>query len=645
MQSSVLVGFVLGALLVAGWYFVPVTMDDAGRATAIQADEQAELARRQLERFSPIANTADKYLDSDAAQEMVASGDFTKWSTDAEAEAEKHKEQYAGIDQAPPAPPTATPEAMRSGVQAFESQKAENNSYLTEAISNARQAAQLVSSQPRAHINLIQGAANMTEAYDKLRDAERVRVDVEATLYEAFKYAIRERYQRDKQAYYSALDTEPIIADLLNKEFGKTYNETELEAVDTQLAAVSEELSARESELDDVSEKLSQAQQERLQLETQRSEGGISFQDFRSSYGNVMTRLATLQEQEQLLTRGGLRGAKVDITDPVNGPITGGEPVRGTEELAAEKARLEAVRERLMGAVEEIENQVQQVQKSAELNAATANTYSLRAGEFKDAMIQAQSDLAKLTTEAFELEDAALKASRAARGAFEQADRAIVAFQRKARETRSASDPEGQNQRLQSIINDKMVTQIGKSAEAAARVLEARILLLRMESVERQRQILQKIVQLANGELTDEQTLTDLITASRKEGRDTLNEAIKIYEQLSSDENATVWADLAGQGAAVYLKSRFDAANGPQIAYEATRIMQQAIEGRQQSPYLAKHVLFYNYLADKTDFSPSSSSSSSETTDPNASGATDSSTTTEPNAPTTSTTEDDPFGS
>lgn len=636
MRTSVLVGFVLGALLVAGWYFVPTVMDDAARTNALEAAQQAELARRQLDRYSSMATTAAKHLDSGA---MLSDGDFQKYSEIAEAAAAAHATQFEGIDSPPPPPPTATAEAMRSGVQAFNSHKPINTAYLDDAISNTRQAAQLVRGQPIAHVALIQGAALLMDAHNKLRDAQRARVAVEVALNQAFKFAIRERYQRNRQNYYSELDTDPIITDLRTGEFGQSELEAQLEATKAELASVAEQLNSRAEQLELVSAQLAQAQQERLQLEARRAEGGIGFNAFRSSYGGVMQRLAELQVQEELLTHGGLRGAEVDAANPVSGPISGGEPVRGAVELAADKTRLEAVRERLVGAIEEIDSQVKQVEKSAELNDAAAANYGSRAGQYKEAVINAQGTLGELTSNAVRLETEALKAARDARGAFEQADRAIADFKREARTVQSDRDPERQNQRLRAILADQLVDQIGKTAEAAARVLEARILLLRLESVERQRVMLEQIARLAAGELTDERTLTDLIAAARKEGLDTLNAAIDIYADLASDEDATVWVNLAGHGTAVYLKSRFDSVQGPDLAFEAARIMQTAVEGREQSPYLAKHVLFRDYLADRTDFSPGGADMGTD--DPNAATGDDPNTAADPNTPDT---EDDPFG-
>jgi hypothetical protein len=244
--------------------------------------------------------------------------------------------------------------------------------------------------------------------------------------------------------------------------------------------------------------------------------------------------------------------------------------------------------------------------------------------------------------QAVEYETAALDAVRDARSGFEKVDRAITEFKRKARDTQSNSDPERSNQRLSSIVNDKLVEHIGKSAEAAARVLEARIHLLRLESVTRQRVTLQKLTRLTGAELKDERTLTDLIAAARKDGLDTINTAIEIYNNLAEDQGPTAWAPLSGKGAALYLKSRFEELQRDDLIYRAAETMQEAVKGRAQSPYLADHVIFSEYLADRANLGQGSGAGeSASSSDPNAAPA-------DPNAPsdsadTSESESDDPF--
>lgn len=603
MRSSVLVGFVLGALLIAGWYLFPVVLDDAARVNALEARETAELARRQLDRYSPIAAEGANYVQ---AQTMLSESDFQSLSDAQQAKADAHQQEFDGVEFPPPAPLTATPEDMRRAIEGFDTRLAGNDAFLDQAVSSARQASQLVSGQPIASVAMIQAAAHMNAAIAKLREAGRIRLTVDEALSESFSFAVRERYQKDMSRYFSSIDTDPIIEALRGGEGGQAQLQEQLESTQANLNSLNQQITQKEQQLASIQTQLKRAQQERLRLEETRANDGIGYEAFRSTFAGVMRNLAQLQEQEQLLLMGGLKGATLDPVDPVNGPITGGEEVQGIVDLKAEKYRLELMQERLTGGIDELDKQVKQVQKSAELAEEASGTYGTKADEYRAAMISAQSPVQELTAQAMAIEDEALAAARAARSAFEVVDRAVIAFKRGARDVQSSRDPERQNARLKSILADSLVEEMGKTGEAAARTIEARVLLLRLTSVERQRQLLSKIARVADAQIQDEQTLADLIDAARKDGLDTLDAALEIYQEVNQSEINTNWATLAGQGAAIYLKSRFDQVRSQDLAFEAARVMQDAVDGREQSPYLAKHVIFRDYLSDRTGFTGSS---------------------------------------
>jgi hypothetical protein len=394
VRISVFFGFVLGALLLAGWYFAPQFLSDASAVNARQANEQAELARRQIDAYSPIANAAARYIQP---EQVLAEGDFQGYSDRAQSAADAHAQRFEGIEDAPPPPPTASPEKMRRGVEEFEAHLKANTAFLDQALRNARQAAQLLGGQGAAHIELIQATASLAKAYEALRDAERVRAEVDTALTTALKFALREQVQRENADFNSDLDVDPIIEELRTGEHGQAELREKLTAVEARLAEVNAELSQKQSRLDNIRAQLTRAQQERIRLERTRADGAMGYNDFRTSYGGVMQRLANLQQQEMRLSDGGLEGAQIDQTDLIDGSITGGQRTDGVVQLELEKIHLENVQARLTEALETLELYVSQVTKSAELAEGVAEAYGGQAGEYHEKMLAAQEPLTKLT--------------------------------------------------------------------------------------------------------------------------------------------------------------------------------------------------------------------------------------------------------
>jgi len=398
-------------------------------------------------------------------------------------------------------------------------------------------------------------------------------------------------------AHYRGLDVAPILARL-------TTDLEELSALRAQardqLAALTERTRAAEEALAAAEQALAAARAELLQVEEQGFRAGddASFEAYRQRYLALTARLSELQQREQELRYGGLRGATFVGDDLAAAEIAGGETVVGVEELqrklatAAERAR------RLEGAHLSLEDRMQTVTEMGRQAESEAERYQKRVNELAAEQKTAAEAVIALAKQAEELESRALQSAEAAARAFRQSHTAVEAFIRAARTARSERDPQGRNARLRAITQAPYLAQHAQSAEAAAHMLAARIQAQRVDAC---RQIMadMRLVAEINSEFAqafDPAPLKTIVETARPAGLDALEKARTIYEHLSADPAATAWVSQAALAAAYHLTARLDAANAAVHLSRTADLIQKAVDKRELSPYVQELVAFRDHM-------------------------------------------------
>jgi len=606
VKTPLVVGIVVAALLLAAGVLAPL-FGSAARKTALQAQEQAELARRKLARVSPELCWLKGRLDTaalradeaalEAGVERAAeqwnqqSVEWQKWAAEA-----AQRARQAGL----PAPtiqlPTRSKTGVIQGLTAFDEAVKYNDNLLKAALRDAQAAATLDSSALSVAHTL--GTAEYLQAAGLLAEAEMLRVQQEELQARLLKAASEWKVIRSTADYFRALDVSGVLdrlaADLDELRQRRTESEREL-------AAREGDMQAREAAVARVAEEMKAVRRELEALETAGFPAGDdqAFETYRARYAELSRRVRELEEQEQELRYGGRHGAVLVGDDPNTFAVEGGEPVSGLAELQQRLAVARQAAQRYGTAHVSLEQQMEYVRSLGQRAQEQAQRFEAQVVALEAQQKEIAEELARLAAQAFERESEALQAAEAAVRAFKQSQSAAQNWIRAARELQQNRDPNRRNERLNALLKDPYLEQVGQSAEAAARVLAARIQALRVERNE----ALLEHVRLFN-EINpdprfqfDTEPFRTAVDAARTSGLQTLKEARDIYEKLSKGPPNTAWVPLGALAAAQHLTARLDAAQAEVFRAQAVETLAKALEKREQNPYLRPYVEFRDYLA------------------------------------------------
>ncbi|MBN2448191.1 MAG: hypothetical protein JXO22_15795, partial [Phycisphaerae bacterium] len=160
MKSSIIVGILIAIVILGAWVFSPALRSAESKAGR-EAAEKAELARRELENYSPTLVSAAPHVDLEALREadFAALSEVVARTTDGE----------------------QTPSAgqLQGGVRAFDELLNANKQLLADAIRTADEAARTQGRPPAAAVNLIQGTARMLDAEANFAEAQRFRTELD----------------------------------------------------------------------------------------------------------------------------------------------------------------------------------------------------------------------------------------------------------------------------------------------------------------------------------------------------------------------------------------------------------------------------------------------------------------------------------
>lgn len=477
------------------------------------------------------------------------------------------------------------------GVDKLQSAVSANKKLLDDAAKAAREASSAGDGVVgAAHV---EGLVKLAETRSRLIEARRLRRDMEANATRVRDLALEWSEARGQKEHNEALTgakpIETLKADLADIE-------SQLGEADKFSVGLSEAVKTAESKLAQIKTGLEAARSEMLTAQEQGFHAGddSSFNSYRDRVNQVSARLVELQEQEHLLTSGGLMGA-APPADVMEGEFDGGQPVLGLEELKRQDMILQDRVARLKGARETLQNRIKLIESMAGSAKKTAERQSGRQSELKTAIDEGLAKLAELNTQAMEREDQALKSARDAVNAFRKSKSAIDGWLRDVRDLQQAKDPQRLNERLKRILDDKVLETLAPSAEAEASALLGRIQAERLASVTMYLATLDRMAQLAQVSAPTED-LTKTRDTAREEGLTALNAAREGYERLAKRESATSWITEGSLATVYYLLSQIDVGNREQFLAAAIESIRKATDKREASPYARELVLLRNIL-------------------------------------------------
>lgn len=608
------IGLVLAVVVLAVGFLTPRFLPTAAGPATLGALQDAELARRQLHAYDlslPLVDARSnleqlKQADFEALVEQ-AREDFDRLGTESRDRVNAAKRS----DQANSMPPTdaraATMNAsgVKSAVSRFEGALRENQKLLADAAKNAQSASR--ADRNALGVGQVAGSIKLVEAARTLTEARHLRARLISERTQLVAIAAEWAGVRARRDYHAGLEVDQIRSDLDAdlEEIGTALADTQSEV--EQLTA---EVAEREQILAGLRAELDEARSQRLNMEELGFTVGddASFNAYRDQYLGIAERLQTLEQREQMLAFGGIEGGTVTEAELGVGPIEGGETILGLDEL---KRRLAVAEDKLARftrgrrALEDHVNLVGAVGSEAD---AQEQRYAARLQELVTEADRIRNAMAETAQQAFEKEDAALRAARDAATAFREAKSAADRWQNDARNLQRDKDPQRTNERLKRIGNDKFVTEAPSSSEAQAKTLVGRILTERALALAGYLDALGRVKELMPGVELDTGTLQESYTTAHDEAISVLGEAREVYERLAQNpaDPDTGWVHQSALATVYHLLAQIDDFNAAQHRSNAIEQLGNALQRRRESPFLQTQLVLHSYLTGGAEPAPNS---------------------------------------
>ncbi len=605
MRPPIVLGIVLAAIVIALGFFAPY-LDTTGARSAARANEQAELARRDYVRLGMDAARLNAAVDpagtkADAAALAAAierNGDaLRKQASDAQASLSRAQTVTREAGLPPLQATTIAPSTggLQQALGSFEQALKADAGLLTEALAAAKSGVSEKSDSISAQYAV--GIGEYMRAVSELVEAERIRTEQLSAQSTLLGLAARWKQVRAAVDQFKGFQTAPVMARLQDDLAEFTTLRTEANAA---MEAVQRDVTERDQGLSRVDAELKDARAALLAHERQGFKPGddASFLAFRSKYVELTNKLKDLQEEEHELRFGGHVGGTLSGLDQPGAPVEGGREVAPYAILTSQLERAKSRATLLSTAHIELENQVKYLDDLAKRAQGEAARLEAQLGTLSEQQQEQSKKIGELAASALAREGTALSAASAAVNAFKQSQAALSTWVRSARELQGNLDPERRNERLNLLLKDQYLEQIGSTAESAARILAGRISALQVESGSRTLADMQTLAQLNPdaGSAFDPAPFEKLVDAARGAGLDTLNVAKQNLEKASSAPPTTAWAPLGMLAAAQHLMGRIDVSQAETHRAAALATIQKAVEKREQSPYLTALVEFRDHL-------------------------------------------------
>jgi len=325
-----------------------------------------------------------------------------------------------------------------------------------------------------------------------LSDAEVLRSQQAAYQAELVKLGLDGKLTRGRIEHFRGQDVEPIVAQLENdlRDLRQRRGEIgdRITTLESEVRGIEEELGGTDG-TGGILARMQAVQGELLSLEKRgfkagQDEGADGFEAYRENYRRLSRELEQLQAQEQELRYGGLHGAKLVGHDPSTARVRGGEPVVGLEELQWQLETSRTNAQRLDDAVAALEAYDTHVRKGGQDAGEEIRRHNDHLTDLTSRQKALLTRIMEVAGEAEALEDDALRSARSAESSFRQAGNTIRQWIGDARTVQQERDPERKNPRLNVLLKDPFIEQVGQSAQATAQLLTARIHASRVESAQ-----------------------------------------------------------------------------------------------------------------------------------------------------------------
>jgi hypothetical protein len=597
--KSFAIGVVLALAILLLATFAPRLLQPSAERAAADARAQAETARRMLAAHSletsGLAASSDlaRLKSADfAALVQQAGGNLQQLSQEFSAAVQRAKslDRRSNLPQTDLRPLSLDENGLRAAVASLERLSAENRQRLDEASREARQASQLSGQTPGVAEAL--GLTKLVEAQERYAEARRTRTELAAELGRLSELAFEAASAESAAGHYGAVNVADVVKTLQD-------DVAEVAAQHEQAAAHAARLSAavaeREADLSRTRDELSRVRSELLSLEETGFAAGndSAFDSYRQRYASLSARARELQEQEQLLSDGGKLGGEEVDRGLDFGIVEGGETVIGLEELRRELAIAEEKLQRLGVSQESLAEKARSVEQVGSLSQEQQRHLTELRDGIRRQITDRHARAEELAKTAMEHEDQALRAAQEAAQAFRSAAQAHSRWTGDARKTQGEFDKMRKNERLRLIVEDKYGEQLSAAGEADARTLAAMIHNDRLMAVGNLKQTLERVAANVAGFSFEAQPLDDAIASSREEAIKLLGESRAAYEKLAGKALPTSWIHQVSLAAVEHLLSKLDEEGAAQHSAAAIQNIRQAINKREQSPYVSEAVLAF----------------------------------------------------
>lgn len=606
MNRSAFLGLIILAAVAVVSVLAPRFFPTQATKNASAAAD-AELARRQLHNYSPqlphlaglVSEEQLKQADLQALVEKYQQtfADAQQAMREAQAAAQA-RDRKAGVSGNTYDVPNATGSGVKSAVDGFSRLVQLNEALFRDALSLAKNTAQ--GNREVVGVSHVLGIAEYTRAVNaQLRaDALLARLDrqysdvLSAASDWVVTHALADRYAAESNVSAVVDSLRSDIADV-------TAQHAEASAKVEELAAV---IAEREKQLQEVRSALSASREKLSRIEQQGFTPGddASFASYRDGYLAEIAVARDLQEREQMLADGARSGAILDKEFLIEGELVGGEEFIGLSEfqrrleIAAQRvARLAVSKESLVARAAYVE---QSGSGAAKLNQEIA----AQAAKFRSELDTRLNALNELVTAHAAAGDEAASAADAAARAFRDSQAAVDATIGEARRTQQELDPNRQNERLKRMLDDQFLPQVAASAEAAARLLAARVHLQRFHSAERYAAYVAQLDQVGVKIAIDREKHAETISATRDAAAKALDEAAAGFEKVSRGPAAVAWIPQSSLSIAYYLRAQVDPAQAATHRARALEELSKVLEKREQAAVLSAQVRLRDHITAQT---------------------------------------------
>lgn len=593
------IGLVLALLILLLATFAPGLLQPSAERAAAEARAQAEAARRMLTahslKTSGLAATSDlaRLKSADFAALAQQAGDtLQQLSQEFAAAVQRAKtlDRRSNLPQTELRPLSLDANGLRAAVTSLEKLNIENRQRLDAASREARQASQLSGQTPGVPESL--GLAKLVEAQERYSEARRTRTELAAELGRLSELAFEAASADSAAKHYGAVDVADVVKTLQD-------DVSEISAEREQAAARAAKLGAavadRQAELTRTRDELGRVRSELLSLEETGFAAGddSAFESYRQRYASLSSRARDLQEQEQLLLGGGRRGGQELDRGLEFGFVEGGEPVVGLEELQRQLAIAEEKLQRLDASQESLAEKIRSVEQFGSRSQEAQRHFAELRDAFQQRISERHAHVEDLAKSAMEQEDQAIRAAQEAAQSFRSEAQAFARWTGDARKAQGEFDKMRKNERLRLIVDDKYGEQLSAAGEADAKAVAAMIHTDRLLAVRNLKQTEERVAANIAGFSFESQPLDDAIASSREEAIKLLGEARAAYEKLAGKALATSWIHQVSLAAVEHLLSKLDEEGAAQHAAAAIQNIRQAINKREQSPYVSEAVLAF----------------------------------------------------